>query len=114
VSSASIVTGHELFKQLLENKAMTPFQGPDVLIPLETRAGQFFYFFVTTRLKTPGDNDVTFHSVFHCVSCQVMRVGSNIFLKDKNISAYETMRMMDTELKCIGNNVCLMDTEVSA
>jgi hypothetical protein len=100
VSSAFIVTGHELFKQLLENKAMTPFQGPDVLNPLEyiVEQASSLNSFVTTRLKTPGDNDVTFHSLFRSESCQVMRVGSNIFPKDKDFSAYETMCLMHTEL----------------
>ena len=33
---------------------------------------------------------------------------------DTELTAYETMCMMDTELKCIGNNVCMMDRELSA
>ena len=54
MSSASIIMGHELFKQLLENKEMTPFQGLDVLIPLQYTVGQFSYFFCHNAIEGIG------------------------------------------------------------
>jgi hypothetical protein len=46
--------GHEFFKQLLENKAMTPLQGPDFSPPLEYRARQFSYFFCRNTIEDSG------------------------------------------------------------